>query len=233
MEFLYYLIALIILLALLYYFSRLIIRYLTIISVLLFHNSRIAIYAYSIFFLPGILLHELSHFLMAAALGVPTGQINLFPKKMEGEGEQWLMGSVQSAETDPLRANLIGIAPMLVGSGALASIVRIGQIWPISPMGILFLYLLLAIANNMFLSPQDRKSIWAIPSLLLILATIGFLVGQIVEAGQWIIALSQQFLPFLQTLVLSFGITAVVDFVFIAILAMIIKLASQGRILES
>jgi hypothetical protein len=59
------------------------------------------------------LIHELSHALVAAILGVRIGRISLFPRRAKGHIQ---LGFVPVEETDFLRASLIGAAPLLAGT---------------------------------------------------------------------------------------------------------------------
>ncbi len=72
-----------------------------------------AIHLLLLVFLPGTIVHELSHFLAATFLGVRTGTINLIPQIKE-EG-QVIAGETQIAQCDPIRYSLIGIAPFVSG----------------------------------------------------------------------------------------------------------------------
>ena len=73
---------------------------------------------------PGVVLHEISHWLMARLLFVPTRDIVLFrPQAAEVKGKQKgekqsspvTLGYVEIFKTDPLRQSLIGLAPLPVG----------------------------------------------------------------------------------------------------------------------
>src|SRR5512142_3213793 len=73
---------------------------------------------FSLLFFPGVLLHELSHFLMARLLGVRTGRFSLLPSVVEGG--KLRLGFVETAETDLVRDALIGTAPLITGGAAVA-----------------------------------------------------------------------------------------------------------------
>lgn len=84
------------------------------IFLLLTRRGEIALALFSLLFFPGVLLHELSHFLMALALGVKTGHFSLFPQPLP-DGRLRL-GYVETQSTDLVRDALIGTAPLIVGS---------------------------------------------------------------------------------------------------------------------
>lgn len=75
-------------------------------------NKKWTVILYSLVFLPGTFIHEVSHFLVSLFLLVPVGQMNLIPKL---EGEKLELGSVPTAKTDIIRGTLIGIAPLIFG----------------------------------------------------------------------------------------------------------------------
>ncbi|PIT89178.1 MAG: hypothetical protein COU27_01605 [Candidatus Levybacteria bacterium CG10_big_fil_rev_8_21_14_0_10_36_7] len=85
----------------------------------LFKSQKVAISAISIVFFPGVVIHELSHMLVAEALFVKTFGLELVPEMHEGKVK---MGSVKIAESDIFRRFAIGIAPLIIGGIFLASI---------------------------------------------------------------------------------------------------------------
>ncbi|OGH19525.1 MAG: hypothetical protein A3F31_01305 [Candidatus Levybacteria bacterium RIFCSPHIGHO2_12_FULL_38_12] len=114
-------------------------------------NQRLTINLLSILFLPGVIVHELSHFIMARILFVYTGEIEFFPsirhqsrhselaseshgilnqvkddrKSVRSDTVEIKLGSVTIAKTDPVRRLLIGIAPLLVGIAILLYILSL------------------------------------------------------------------------------------------------------------
>lgn len=158
-------------------------------------HPTVAMWVFFIIFLPGTLVHELSHWLMAKLLAVRTGRIELWPRAQKN-GAVWL-GSVQIARTDPLRASLVGLAPLLSGSllsaligahlqlNTLGSALAAGE-WPsvwqqlgrsmALPDFWLWVYLLFAIANRMLPSPSDRQA-WRPVIIFLGLISIGIAVS--------------------------------------------------------
>ncbi len=74
----------------------------------------------SLIFLPGIIVHELSHFFIAVILFVPVGDIEFTPKKNDNGVK---LGSIEIARTDPIRRSLIGFAPVFVGLALIVGVV--------------------------------------------------------------------------------------------------------------
>jgi hypothetical protein len=177
---------------------------------------------FNLLLLPGVMVHELSHFFMAAILGVPTGRITIFPH--QGEGEKRL-GSVEIAKTDPVRESLIGGAPVIVSSLGLVALNRWqweswtwakltqGQFW-------LWFYAILALSNTMFTSRSDRRAWPFMVGVSLIAAAALYLLNLIrpVEAvvTDWLVR-------GLTTLNLAFTLTVGVDLVILFCLMMLAK----------
>lgn len=138
----------------------------------------------SFLFLPGVIIHELSHMLIAVILLVPVGDMEFTPKK----GQSGLkLGSIEIAKTDPIRRSIIGFAPVLVGL-----MIVIGIVYLFSAnilffqdkdsyiLGAAFLtiaYLLFAISNTMFSSRADMEGTVEIIVTLLIIALLLYLLG--------------------------------------------------------
>lgn len=139
-------------------------------------DPTVALWIFFVVFLPGTLVHELSHWLAAKLLGVRTGRIVIWPQAKR-DGSLWL-GSIQIAHADPVRSSLIGLAPLVSGSllvaligarlqlDALGNALATGQwelVWEALVQSVslpdfwLWLYLLFAIANRMLPSPADRE----------------------------------------------------------------------------
>lgn len=188
-----------------------------------------------VLFLPGTIVHEVSHWLTAKLLGVKTSRFSLWPTvKRKGELQ---MGAVQVNLADPFRHSLIGLAPLifgtivvlLIGQGRLAldqlglalgsgDLETIGEavtrtlavpdVW-------LWLYLLFAVANAMLPSAADRES-WRTVLLYLFLA-LGLAIGLGLNP-----ALSPQLQAFglaiITRLVSAFTITVAVDIFFIILI---------------
>jgi hypothetical protein len=187
-------------------------------------------------FLPGTLLHEMSHWLTAFVLGVRTGRFSLWPQMKKGGELQ--MGSVQVEMSDPLRHSLIGLAPLIFGtiavlligqgllklgrlgdainSGNLELIIEaVGQLLLIPDVWLWF-YLIFAISNAMLPSASDRES-WRTVFIYLTL-TVVLTLG---------LRLTPSLSPELQTfgltliayLLSAFVITITVDLFFILLIA--------------
>ncbi len=183
----YYLALLVILIILLNFFRHQISQSLQIISLLIFKNAQAGVVFYSLFFLPGVIIHELSHLLFASVLGVPTGKISIFPSEIKPGNTK--LGYVESAKSDPIREGLIGFAPLITGvliiffAGALQTFLDQAK-------QILVLYLLFSVANTMFVSKEDTKSWWGFLTLIILIALFIYVFQLSGWLGEYLLKIS-------------------------------------------
>jgi len=233
---------LVVTLVLLLLLKRWINRHVQGLSLLLVGDNDLAMFLYFVLFLPGILLHELSHWLMAKLLGVRTGKISIWPSKRRA-GHQMRLGSVKVGRADPVRNSLIGLAPLLSGTlvilligdwilglSAIGDIFLSGE-WPRLWEGLatyvqvpdfwLWLYLIFAVSNAMLPSETDRQS-WQ-PVLIFWGGVVGLLyfVGWVPQVPE---AIADWLLTAIGYLAYAFGLTIAVDVIFIVIIAILERL---------
>ncbi len=208
------------------------------VAFLLTGNRESAVWLFWVLFLPGTLLHEFSHWLIATLLRVKTGRFSLWPKPKKGGELQ--MGSLQVEVVDPFRYSLIGLAPLIFGSVAILFIgqnrLELGHfglalvsgeleaVWQavLDTLAVsdvwLWLYLFFAISNAMLPSASDRaawRTVFIYLGLALILA-IGLGLNPTVPPGLQALILT------LVTYLLSAFVTAIaVDLFFILIILLI------------
>lgn len=228
-------------------------------GLLLLGNNDAAMFLYFVLLLPGILIHELSHWLVANLLGVRTGKISLWPSQRRGK--QIRLGSVRVARTDPFRASLIGVAPLISGSIA---ILIIGQLilglggleetllngeWEQvgesllaslkAPDFWLWLYLIFAVSNAMLPSETDREPWRPVLLFMGLVALLFYLTGwvrqdfgELSRAVPEVVATAS--LTGLSYLAYAFSLTVVVDAIFMAVIAILEVLVSRltGRRVE-
>lgn len=163
-------------------------RHLQGLGLLVTRDPDLATILYSAFFLPGVALHECSHWLTAKLLGVQTARFSLWPRR-QADGTLRL-GFVETAKVDFVREALIGIAPLLAGSavvvligysrlavGPLGNAVTSGDVAAMaqkllaslrSADAFIWLYLVFAVSNSMMPSASDRRA-WLPVTILLAL----------------------------------------------------------------
>lgn len=143
-------------------------------SLLLFGSTKPGIVLYSLIFLPGTIIHELSHWIVAEILRVRTGEITIFPD-WQDSGNTRRLGSVATERTDPFRGFLIGMAPFISG---LFILIVLGQLlttgWGVflSWQLVLIVYGIIVIANSMMISEADRRTWPFIIIFLLLIFTL-------------------------------------------------------------
>jgi hypothetical protein len=163
------------------------------VGMLLSGSEVAATWLYFFLFIPGILIHEISHFLVAWVLRARPSKLVLWPTVKRG---RVVLGSVQVHNTDPLSHSIIGAAPLLFGSLAVWFLARFLQFDQLgeaitagnmpelinaagrslaTPDFWLWIYLLFAISNAMLPSPVDRIY-WA-PILLFLGSGFVLLLG--------------------------------------------------------
>ncbi len=218
------------------------------VGLLLSNNQSVAIWLYFFLFLPGIFLHELSHYVMALVLRVNVGNFSLWPQK---KGKDLVLGSVQVRGVGPLRHSLVGAAPLLFGSlavliigrflhfdalggemmrGDLTAVLDILSASIATPDFWLWLYLLFAIANAMMPSASDR--VYWLPVLFFFAAIIavGVAMGFITTVPDTVQTIGANFLAFIAS---ALGIAVVVDLFFVAfifIFEMILNMTTNRRV---
>ncbi|NLE76193.1 MAG: hypothetical protein GX605_05505 [Chloroflexi bacterium] len=145
------------------------------VAYLLSGDETVAGFVHFAVLLPGVLLHEASHWLTARLLGLKADRPQLWPEAGEGGLR---LGSVRVQQADPLRNSLVGLAPLLFGTlvlllvgqrvfglndlaataadgqwhrlaALLASARGVADLW-------LWAYLVFAVANAMLPSQSDR-----------------------------------------------------------------------------
>lgn len=150
-------------------------------------SKFISINFLSFLFLPGVIIHELSHMLMAVMLFTGVGNMEFSPK-ISPNGVK--LGSIEIAKTDPIRRSIIGFAPVLFGivlilgliyfisnglNGLIVTIER-NTLFGIVVV-ILMLYLLFAISNTMFSSRKDMEGTLEILITVLIIFAAAYVLG--------------------------------------------------------
>lgn len=197
---------------------------------LLSRHVEITAMLFFVLFLPGILVHEISHYLCARLLGVKTGRFSLFPKPLPNG--QLQLGFVETAPTDIFRDALIGTAPLLVGMILIAylamrplgmpAFLEFGssKSWEVLWSELmtlpqrsdlwLWFYLIFVISSTMLPSASDRRAWLPIAVVIGLVIACAWLIG----AGPWLIGTWERVTPWTSTIFrvlgLIFGISAMI-----------------------
>jgi hypothetical protein len=167
---------------------------------LLTGNKQWAIVLYAIVLFPGVLLHELSHWITAKVLRVRTGKFSVLPKSTaDGSVQLGYVEYYKTSKVGPIRESLIGSAPLVTGTAvviliafkifyvpALSTSIVSGDFELLTnalvdlfetPDFLIWLYLLFAISNAMMPSSSDRRAWPAFAFIMVVFAIILYLLG--------------------------------------------------------
>jgi hypothetical protein len=205
---------------------------------LLTGRANLATMVYDLLVLPGVVLHELSHVVVALLLGLRVLQINLFQFRSRNDPRQ---GEVIVSKADPLRMSIVGAAPLLGGVAVLLLLLRLVEPPTVSlslaafgqlrqqlsdPATAIVTYLLFAIANTMFPSEADRRAWWVVGAALLLLGGLLLLLGVRPSIPPlWLERLSAQ----MDQLVAALRPVLVIDAVILALVLLLETLVSRIR----
>ncbi len=224
-------------------------RHLHGVSMLLTRRADWAVIIYSLVLLPGVFLHELSHWLMATLLRVRTGSFSLIPRRQpDGSIVLGYVEYFKGPSLGPVRESLVGGAPLIAGtavilligykifgvtdltvaiqSGDLAQLTLAFQQTLATNDVLVWLYLLFAVSNAMMPSPADRRA-W--PGFLLTLAAVSAVVYLLGLTDVILSELSMPFSTAVSYLGTAFTLSIAVDILFMLLIALVEGLV--GRIL--
>jgi hypothetical protein len=212
-------------------------------------HQAMTIYLFQVLLLPGVILHEVSHYLVAKLLGVRVRKISLRP---DIKGQKVQMGAVVMDRPDFIRGLLIGLAPMVLGTAMIVLIGRhvfeverviaaaresqgqemiqaVRAAFEVQDAWIWF-YLLFAISNAMLPSEADREGLR--PTMILVTLVLGL----VILTGYGPDLLSRLAAPLemiFGLLLAAFGMTLFVDLIFVGIiilLKIVISLLTGRRV---
>jgi hypothetical protein len=229
--------------------QRLLHREIQAVFLILTRDSRLTMGIFSMIFLPGVFLHELSHFVVAKLLRVRTGKFSIFPQSLPDGRLQ--LGYVETARADIVRDSLIGAAPLIVGTLFVAyvavyhlqmrvlwDVFRNGQLnlfWlgvralPRVPDFYLWFYLAFAVSSTMMPSESDRHAWLELVISIAVLFGIAVLVG----AGPWMLTnIAPRLSDFLSSVAVIFGLSAFVHILLILPAVLIHKLLARATGLD-
>ncbi len=218
--------------------QRLLHREIQAIFMIVSRSPEFTIAFFSIIFLPGVLLHEFSHYLMAVILGVQTAHFSLVPEMLPDGRLQ--LGYVETSKTDIVRDSFIGAAPLFIGGLFVAylavtrlhllpmwDVLRNGQ-YGLFWLGItllpqikdfpLWFYLVFTVSSTMLPSQSDRHAWLPLGLAMVVLITFALLAG----VGPWMLKNAAPPLnSFLSAAAVIFGLSAAVHAVLILPIALI------------
>jgi hypothetical protein len=239
---------LLIILGPLFWVQRRLHREIQTVLLLITRHQAISLALFSLLFFPGVLLHELSHYVTARLLGVRTGRFSLLPAPLP-DGRLRL-GFVETASVDFIRDALIGAAPLLTGGlfVAYAGIQRLKLLllWDSlvyvslpfkdgittitgQPDFWLWFYLAFTVSSMMLPSASDRRGWLPLALVFSLLIAMALLSG----AGPWMLThLAPTLDKVLQALAMAFSISVFLHLVLLLPIWLVRKLLNRVTGLE-
>ncbi len=207
-------------------------------------DPDVALVLYFVLVLPGVVIHELSHWLMAVALRVPVRRFSIGPRR-KGRSRQVSLGSIQVGNVDRVRGSLIGLAPLLGGSAvillignqvlgiddlvemvagqgvtgivaSLEQLIQVADFW-------LWLYLIFAVSNAMLPSESDMASLSPVLIFLGIAAAVIMVVGGVPVIAEVAVEGVSALASYLAS---AFALTLAVDLVFMVAIGLLLWLTA-------
>ena len=225
------------------YFQRRLHKELTGVFLILTRNVGISILLFSIIFFPGVLLHEISHWVTARLLGVRTGKMWLLPEQIEDGKVR--MGYVETGKTDLVRNALIGVAPLLAGGifVGYASLYQLELQTLFGSQGLvgesvidyvstlytkpdfwLWFYLIFVVSSTMMPSESDRQAWRPLGIFVGLILVLALLVG----AGPWMLqTIAPLFTNLLQTAAVVFSVSVLVHLFLILPILLLSRVLSR------
>ncbi len=204
------------------------------------NDPDVTLILYFVAMLPGVIVHELSHWLLAKLLFVRVSWPKLGPVR-RGQSRRVSLGSVRVGKVDRFRAGLIGVAPLLGGTAVillighlvlgvgelaesmggqggggildgLGEMVEVADVW-------LWLYLIFSVANAMMPSESDMATVRPVLIFLGIVAAVLLIVTGTPTLSPDTVQTINGIASFLAS---AFLLTLAVDLLFMALIGLLL-----------
>jgi hypothetical protein len=225
------------------YMERWIHKHLQGLGLLISNDRETAVILYYFIMLPGVLVHEFGHWIIAKVLLVKVKKVRLWPERKKGSLR---LGLVETVQTDPVRSSLIGMGPVVAGvvvvylistkimnsqafyeslaTGDLPTIFSGIQTLTSTPDFWVWTYFLFAVSNAMMPSPSDRQSWPIVGAGIAAVAVVMF----ILDLGTLVILGLQQLALAAQALTVAFLTAIGVDAVFIVVIYLLEEILGRA-----
>lgn len=225
--------------------ERFVNRHLQGLFLLVLRDPNAALAAYALVMLPGVFIHETSHWMVGSLLGARPRKFSVWPQRQKNGTVR--LGYVEMRRTDFIREALIGAAPLVFGSLIIGAVGAYAL--DIGPLGAalaagdvgralarleamtqandfwLWVYVLFALGNTMLPSASDRQA-W-LPLGVAVMALAGVLAYLGLSALLWD-ALTGPALALARGLAASFTLAAAVNALAAPVLWGVEKLTSKA-----
>jgi hypothetical protein len=210
-------------------------------------DPDVALILYFVVVLPGVVIHELSHWLAATALGVRVRKLSIGPVR-QGRSRRISLGSVRIGNADPVRASLIGLAPLVGGSAVillignlalgvgdpagliagqgvqgllngLNQLLRVTDFW-------LWLYLIFSVSNAMLPSESDIAAVRPVLIFLGIAGVVFLVVRGVPTISPQVVEGVNAIAGYLAS---AFGLTLAADLVFMLAIGLLLWGTRQAQ----
>lgn len=219
-----YLLIFLVLFCLLFFLSRLVSGQISQLFFQVTGSKNLAIRLFHLLLLPGVIVHELAHLIVAEVMLVKTGGLSF---KAEQDGEKVIMGSVGIERTDPIRRAIIGFAPVIVGVLFIASSVFyfLSEGFPVQyPWNyILVLFIVFEIGNTMFSSRRDLEGTIQLLILIILGIIVFYFLGFRVSDSFFNFLNSEQFVSIIKKGIKILSFPVGVDLIIIIALKLLVK----------
>lgn len=186
-------------------------------------SERTTIYLFSLFFLPGTIIHELSHLLVAGILFVPVGNIEFMPVVRHDSVK---LGSVSIGRSDPIRRAIIGFAPFFVGLSLMVGLVfyllhYASFSWLMkSAIGVFSAF---QIGNTMFSSKKDMEGSLETLGALIVIGIVFYALGLRIPQEVINYLLSEQVVNLITTASLYMLVPLVLDLLLVGFFKSVLR----------
>lgn len=192
---------------------------------LLTQNEKFTFSLVAILYLPGTIIHEMSHFFAALILFLRVRDVCIFPSVQKNYIK---LGSVTYERKDFIRGFLVGIAPL---GGGMLVLYSIGffHFFPSHYffLNVLFIYIIFAVSSTMFSSSQDLVDFLYMIPLFVIAAGFVYIfhidIARVAENRLFV----SQILPLIKTINIYLLFSLIINIVAIIFLTVSIRVLKR------
>lgn len=191
---------------------------------LLSKNEKLIFSLVALLYLPGTIIHEMSHFFAALILFLRVREVSIFPAVQKNYIK---LGSVTYERKDFIRGFLVGIAPL---GGGMLIFYSIGflHLFPSHHflLNVLFAYIIFTVSSTMFSSSQDLVDFLYMIPLFIIFAGFVYVFHIDIMRVAGNVFFANQILPLIKTINIYLLFSLIIN------ISVIIFLTASARLLK-